>query len=75
MAWNKGNEQKHEFEGRIEHVTEKSRLVEDTESGVRYWLPKSQTYDFNKTGEDTYLFAVYDWWWKKKGDFVVQDRE
>lgn len=68
-------EETHEMEGRIEYVSAKSRLVEDTESGARYWVPKTQTYDLNQTSDDTFLFVVSDWWWKKKDDFIVKDRE
>jgi hypothetical protein len=67
-----------EFEGRIEYVGPKSRLVEMTDSGVRYWLPKSCTFDFNRTNAEEpplYMFNVTDWWWNKRHDFVVQDRE
>lgn len=69
-------EETHEFEGKVEFVTAKSRLVEDSFTGVRYWVPKSQTYDMNASDDNgNYMFVVSDWWWKKKGDFVVQDRE
>lgn len=69
-------EETHELEGRIELVTAKSRLVEDAESGIRYWVPKTQTYDFNPCNDDgLFLLVVSDWWWRKKEDFVVQPRE
>jgi len=68
-------EETHEFEGTIEFTTEKSRLVETT-FGERYWVPKSQTYDFNATDEHgNYMFVVSHWWWNKKDDFLVKERE
>jgi hypothetical protein len=78
MAWNKW-ENLHEIEASIEFTTEKSRLIEDTFTGKRYWLPKSCTYDFNLCNADKnyYLFQVNDWWWQKaqKGEFDVEERE
>lgn len=66
----------HEIEARIEYVSGKARLIEDNFTGVRYWLPKSQTVDFNESGtEGLFIIVVTDWWDRKKGDFVVQPRE
>jgi hypothetical protein len=68
-------EETHSFEGIVEHTTAKSRLIEDVQTGIRYWVPRSQTYDFNDTGAGTQLFVVSDWFWKKKEDFIVQPRD
>lgn len=66
----------HEIEARIEFVTAKSRLIEDNFTGVRYWLPKSQTLDFNDTGSDgLFIIVVTDWWHRKRDEFVVRPRE
>lgn len=70
------NEITHEIEARIEFVTAKSRLIEDNFTNVRYWLPKSQTLDFNPCSDDgMYLVVVTDWWFRKKDDFIVKPRE
>jgi hypothetical protein len=67
----------YEFEAKIEFVSAKSRLVEDVFTGVRYWLPKSCTFDFNLCDADNtyYLFVVNKWWWDKRKDFIVEERE
>lgn len=77
MPW-RDNEPTHEFEGKIEFVSSKSRLVEDTFTGKRYWLPKKCTVDFNPCdAEGNLLFVVTGWWWKKAqaGDFDVEERK
>lgn len=63
----------HEMEGRIEHTTAKARLFEDNFTGKRYWIPKSQMYDFNPSDDDgNFVVVVSDWWYKKRHDFEAQ---
>lgn len=65
----------HEIEGKIEHVSAKARLVEDNFTGIRYWIPKSQTYDLNPSDDEgNFVLVVSDWWYKKRGDFEVQPK-
>ena len=70
------DEQTHEIEGTIHFTSAKARLVEDNLDGTKYWIPKSQTVDYNLSHleENLYLIVVTDWWWKKRHDFIAGER-
>lgn len=75
MGHRDDSEPTHEFEGRIHFTTGKSRLVEVTFTGEKYWVPKKCTIDFNESdGDGNFIFVVNDWWWRKKNDFRAEDR-
>lgn len=74
MSWR--NDNGHEIEGKILHVTAKSRLIEETLTGTKYFIPKKCTIDFNESdGQGNFLFVVNTWWWNKRGEFVAADEK
>lgn len=65
-----------EIEGKVLYTSAKSRLVEESFTGTKYWIPKKCTLDFNESdGDGNFIFVVNDWWYRKRGDFIAQDRE
>lgn len=67
-------EETHEFEGKVLFTSSKSRLVEDTFTGVKYWIPKKCTYDMNESDDQgNFMFVVNDWWYRKRDDFIAKD--
>lgn len=68
-------EETHEFEAKVEFTSAKSRLVELTLTGERYWVPKKCTYDFNPSDENgNFMFVVNDWWWRRRDTFIPGER-
>ncbi len=55
-----------ELEGRVEHETNKAKLIEFTNGGAPKWCPKSQIVQEMVIG-DTTIFHVKEWWAKKEG--------
>lgn len=56
-----------EMEARIEHVTEKSYLVEPT-IGEQFWLPKSQVVSRTDPDPDgLVVFQITEWIAEKRG--------
>lgn len=55
------------FEGRIEHKTAKSYLVEMTLGG-RYFVPFSQIVEMTDPADEdgNRIFEVTEWWWDRK---------
>ena len=54
-----------EFEGKIEHETEKAYLVIPTIGPPQIWVPKSQmaVKEPEFRGEGNYMFEVAEWWY------------
>lgn len=65
MGYRNGDET-YSFEGKVEYVSAKARLVELTLGG-KYWLPKSQTVSMGDPDIDgNREFVVTEWWWNNR---------
>lgn len=71
MARGFRDEDTHTFEGKIEHKSAKSYVVEFTLGG-KYFVPFSQIVTIGDPDIDgNREFVVKDWWWNKKEDFAA----
>lgn len=67
MGYRAGDET-YEFEGKVEFVSAKARLVVPTMGPAQVWVPKSQTVSMGEPdGDGNRIFVVTEWWWKKSG--------
>lgn len=58
----------HDFEGKIEHATEKAYLVNPA-TGGEVWVPRSQIAKMTEPdGDGNILFTVTDWWYSRQKD-------
>lgn len=66
MAW---DNETHEIEGKIQHRTAKSYIIETTlpyGGYYRFFLPKKCCLDYNPTdGDGNMMFLVNNWWYNK----------
>jgi hypothetical protein len=66
MGYRAGDET-YEFEGKVEHVTAKARLVVPTMGPAQVWVPKSQTVSMSEPDADgNCVFTVTKWWYDKQ---------
>lgn len=73
MGYRQGDET-YSFEGKVEFVTEKSRLVDILIEG-KYWLPKKCTIEMEGPDPDgNCWFIVTEWWYNKRHDFKAEDK-